>query len=179
MPKTFSIVKFHNELEALLLTSTAETRKKWAQAIIDNNVSLIELSSLLKRDKKIAIRFSWLLSEVGECEPEYLFKSMPKLFELRKEIDQFDFTQSFASYWRITGIPEENEAVAIDLLFGWIRNNTINSTIKSRAIFTLDKLTLKYPEIKHEFIQTINTVIDAHSKDFRKRVEKIITKHEG
>ena len=142
------------EIKTILLenlaNSNSDDRKKWATLIIESKLDLIELCSILKSDRKTAIRFAWMLTEIAEKDPHFLHQHLPYLFAIRKEITHFPFEESFANYWRFSGIPEENESEAIDLLFFWIQSSSTNKTIKSRAQKVLLKLCEKYPELKNE-----------------------------
>ncbi len=175
MKESFSNIDFYNELETDLPTSTAAQRKVWASVIVNNDLDIKKLSTLLHCNKKIALRFSWLLSEIGALNPNKLLVELPYLLNQSKQIDHFNFTESFATYWLISGVPLENESRAIDLLFQWILSNQINVTTKSRALKVLIHITKKYPELKNEFSICLHDQIDKHSKGFKKKAIKVLT----
>ena len=165
--------ELYKELKYALATSTGEKRKNWAVTIIEKNIDIKYLSSLLKCEQKIAIRFLWLLSDIGILNPNKLLVELPFLFDLCKDLNPL-YKTSFASFWMYCGVPRENEGEAIHLLFDFLLSKDTNFTIKSRALFVLFKLTKKYPEIKNELILCINDQIDNHSNDFKKRSTKIL-----
>lgn len=165
--------QLYKELKFSLATSTGEKRKIWAVIIIEKNIDIKCFSKLLKCEQKIAIRFLWLLSDIGILNPNKLLVELPFLFDLCKDLNPL-YKTSFASFWMYCGVPKENEGNAIDLLFDFLLSNDTNVTIKSRALFVLFKLTKKYPEIKNELILCINDQIDKHSIDFKKRAAKIL-----
>ncbi len=173
MNGSFSNSAFYSELQLSLPSSTLEQRKIWITTILENNISLAELADLLKCDKKIATRFLWLLSELGMTYPDKLFTELPFLLRFCENANPV-YLQSFANYWRFAGVPEENEAEVIEILFHWILSPEINVTIKSRAIFVLFELTKKYPELKSEMRLCLEDQKDNYSKDFQKRVEKVL-----
>lgn len=168
--------EFYNLLESSLPKSTAEQRKIWASIIIKQKVDIKFLSKLLWCNKKIASRFLWLLSDIGELNQKYLYNELPYLYQLSDKITHINFKTSFATYWLICGIPNENESIAIELLFDWVQSENINITTKSRSLFALFNLTKKYPELKDELKFCLENQKDKHSKDFRKRVNKILIK---
>ena len=166
--------ELYNELKNYLPNSTSLDRKKWANSIIQENLNLKELSSLLKCDKKIALRFQWLLSEIGFLKPNLLYKELPFLLKLSEEINQIDFKVAFATYWMITDVPPQNEAIAIELLFNWLLDSNTNVTTKSRSLNVLVKLTKKYPELKNELKTSLEEQIDKNTNDFARKGIKIL-----
>ena len=166
--------EFYNLLENSLPQSSAMERKVWASTIIEQNIDIKFLSKLLWSDKKTSTRFLWLLSDVGSLNQKVLFNELSYLFQLSNKVTQINFKTSFATYWLICGIPAENESIAIELLFNWIQSANTNITTKSRSLFALYNLTEKYPELKDELKFCLENQKDKHSKDFRKRVNKIL-----
>lgn len=167
---------FFNLLEKELALSDTNKRLEWVNYIISNNIPIKDLSSLLFKEKKVAIRFSWLLSELGTIAPNILLLELPSLLVLSKDVNQFNFTESFANYWNIVGVPIINEAEALEMLFTWLKSTSINVTIKSRCVLVLYNLTKKYPDLKNEFKLCLEDQIDKYSKDFEKRSLKILSK---
>lgn len=169
-----SNIEFYKLLESSLPGSSADERKLWASLIIENDMDIKALSELLHCNKKIALRFAWLLTEIGILKPDKLLNVLPYLLKQKEQIDQFNFTASFATYWSIAGVPLENEAKAIDILFQWILSPDVNTTTKFRAIKVLLPLSKKYSELKNELSLCLNDQIDKHSKDFEKKVRKAL-----
>lgn len=172
-----SNIEFFSELESSLFGSNMSQRKIWVAHIVQNDIDLKELSGLLRCEQKIAIRFLWLLSEVGMSDPDRLFAELPYLLNVCEQLNPA-YKKSFASFWLIAGVPAENEAQAIDLLFEWFLSAEVNVTIKARSFLVLFKLTEKYPELKNELKLCLIDQMDKYTKDFRKRAEKILAKLE-
>ena len=170
-----SNTEFYKELEHSLPTSTSHNRKLWVNKIISEDIAIKDLANLLKSEHKTASRFQWLLSEIGLANPNKLLAELPFLLIFFDQINSI-YKTSFASYWLIAGVPLENEGVAIDLLFQWLLSNRVNMTIKSRCILVLFKLTNKYPELKNELALCSKDQQHKYSKDFEKRVTKILNK---
>ncbi|MEO8149694.1 MAG: hypothetical protein ABI723_18795 [Bacteroidia bacterium] len=177
MNTTFSYNKFYSEMEFSLPGSTAEKRKMWAIIIIEENIEIKDISRLLKCERKVASRFLWLLSEVGVLNPNKLFLELPFLLDLSDHLNH-GYQTSFATFWLIAGVPLENEARAIHLLFQWLLSAKTNVTTKSRSLLVLLKLTKKYPELKHELKLCIEDQMDKYTNDFKKRATKILSKLE-
>jgi hypothetical protein len=173
----FSITEFYKELEYSLPTSTSVNRKIWVNKIIEEDIAIKDLANLLKCEQKTATRFQWLLSEIGLANPKKLFAELPFLLIFFDQLNPI-YKTSLASYWHIAGVPPENEGVAIDWLFQWLLSNHVNMTIKSRCILVLFKLTKKHPELKNELTLCLKDQQHKYSKDFEKRVTKILNKLE-
>lgn len=173
----FPITEFYKELEYSLPASTSHNRKLWVNKIITEDIAIKDLFNLLKCEHKTSTHFQWLLSEIGLSNPNKLLNELPFLLVF---IDQLNpiYKTSLASYWLIAGVPIENEGVAIDLLFQWLLSNHVNMTIKSRCILVLFKLTKKYPELKNELALCLIDQQHKYSKDFEKRITKILNKLE-
>jgi len=173
MRDLISHTDFYRELEISLPKSTEEQRRNWAKTIVEHDLDLKELSQLLSCEPKIASRFLWLLSDVAIHGPDKLYAALAFLLKLCKK-EHPDYLLSFASYWRMVGVPEENEAEAIDLLFQWLLSADVNVTMKSRSALALFELTKKYPDLKEEFRLCLEDQKRKYSKDFEKRVGKIL-----
>lgn len=170
MKQNFSVVAFFEELRNELPISDAEKRQSWAKSIIENRINLTELSQLLHEDKSVAMRYVWLLTDVGLLNGNTLFHALPFLYEKSKKISHFKFAESFANYWLIAGVPEKQEAEATNLCFDWIRSNEVNVTIKSRAIKVLLSLVRKYPDLKNELSICLREQMNLHTENFRTTV---------
>ena len=173
MSTNFSYTEFYKELESSLPISTSEQRRIWATTIIEKNIDIKELSKLLKAEPKTATRFLWLLSDIGIYNPKILIDVLPFLLDLPDHLDP-KYKISFASFWYIVGVPPENEGIAIDLLFQWLLSPNTNVTMKSRSLIVLFKLTKKYPELKNELKLSLEDQKGKYSKDFEKRLDKIL-----
>lgn len=165
----------YTELLTSLPQSSAEDRKVWAAQIIKTRSDIKELSKLALHEDTIANRFLWLLSEIGELDPDYLYQYLPYLLQFRNQLNHLTTEASFANFWLISGVPEENEAQAIDLLFTWIQSDKCNVTAKSRSALVLFKLTLKYPDLKNELKLSLQDQTSKHTPDFDKKIQKILT----
>jgi hypothetical protein len=173
----FSYTEFYRHLEFSLPASTVEQRKKWAATIIEKDIAIKDLSGLMKGEQKIAIRFLWLLTEIGELNANRLFTELPFLLELCEDLNPV-YKTSFAVFWLVAGVPPENEGKAIDLLFRWLLSADTNVTIKSRSLLVLFKLTEKYPELRNELKLCLKDQMDKHTNDFKKRADKLLLKME-
>ena len=165
---------FYIHLRDNLPTSTGARRKYWAEEIVNYNFSIKQLSKLLFEEQKIATRFLWLLSDIGEINQNVLLESLPFLLSLNPKIKHLNTDASFANYWLIVGIPIKNEAKAISLLFEWIQSSNTNVTTKSRSITVLLKLSHKYPDLKQELKFSIERLLNKHSSNFNKKLNSVL-----
>lgn len=77
---------FFEFLKSELPTSDAAQRINWAQKIVRENIPIASLWELLLMEKTIALRFSWLLSDIGIENSEVLFSALPSLFANRSSV---------------------------------------------------------------------------------------------
>lgn len=160
-------------LQTSLYASNAAQRLEWAKSIEENELDLKFFFQILKGEKKTAVRFMWFLTEVGTLNPKKLLEALPQLLDICEGLDPV-FKTSFASYWLIAGVPLEQETKAIDLMFQYALSAQTNVTIKARAILVLYNLMKKYPELKNELKICILDQLDKYSKDFDKRMNKLL-----
>lgn len=165
---------FYCELEEQLSYSTGKQRKEWAKLIHEQHLEIEPLTPLLLSEPRIALRFSWLLTDIGMVAPERLRQLLPLLLEMSQQIKHFDFRIAFATYWRTVGVPEENEAIAIDWLLMWLQAAEVNVTTKTRALFALAELAKKYPAIKNEIRLILVDQIPRYSNTFAQSAQKVL-----
>ena len=165
---------FFIELKRKLAQSDTPQRQVWAKIIIDQDLQLADFSDLLLKDRRTAMRFAWLLSEVGQIQPGKLLRELPYFLKMSEKVKSFPFRTSFAFYWLITSVPEENEGEAIGQLFEFLEDPKMQVTIKSRSAFVLQTLCLKYPEMKPELCLIPEDQASKNTADFAKRAGKII-----
>jgi len=142
-------VKFLHELELSLSKSSGRQRKNWVIEIIRNDIAIKDLTALLDNDERTAQCFLWMLSDIGIQAPEKLFKELPLLLDHCMNLND-NLKTSFASFWLYTGVPIENEGIAIDLMFNWLSSHNTGVTVKTRSLMVLLTLTKKHPELTNE-----------------------------
>lgn len=168
---SFSFENFYKELEKGLPDSSYAQRKVWAKTILVEEISIESLVPLLNTEKRLASRFLYLLSDIGEINPKRLLADLPYLFALSKTIKHLNIQPAFPSFWNIADVPKENEGEAIDLLFKYFNDPKLNTTTKSRALFVLLRLVKAYPELKNELKLSLEDQKDRYSASFRQRCE--------
>ncbi len=164
-----------NTLHQGLKACTETQRITWAKQIVDEGVDVKELADrFLYGERTAAMRFSWLLSGMGIYSPITLFSVLPYLFEKREQTSIKDFRYQFVKYWSIAGIPKENTAEAINLLFSWLNAGDTNVSTKTHAMQNLYNLSKEYPDLKNELVSCIENKMDKTSISFRTRAVKIL-----
>ncbi len=164
---------FYLELKSSLDSSTGEDRKKWALTIISQNIPITSLAALLSSGGKTASHFLWLVSDVALQNPNRFLAELPTLFDFMEK-NHPSCLSSFASWWHYCGVPEVNEAKAIDYLFKWFLSAETAVYIKTRALWVLVELSKKYPELKQELRICVGEEMDKYSAEFRKRAVKVL-----
>ena len=162
------------QLKLELPQSHAETRKHFAQVICEQQIDLNDLLPLAFENETVASRFFWLLSDVGEIDARKLVNFLPKLFSIRDEITYQNIPHSFSRYWNLYGIPEENEAEAIEHLFAWLADSNSKVSVKVHAMRALFKLSKKHEGIRNELVATIHKEIGNSTEQFDKVANLIL-----
>jgi hypothetical protein len=170
---SFSYPLYCKELKRTLINSTFVERNIIANFIIDENLDLVIILHELKSDKKILLRYLWLLSEIAALKPSYFLGILPSLKPAILQLE-YKYHSALASLWLIAGVPEENEADAIDLLYNFINDSVTNPSVKFRAILCLASLAQKHPELKNELKSCIEYQLHKQSPNFKKRTEKVL-----
>ena len=74
----------------------------------------------------------------------------------------------------IAGVPAEQEGIAIDRMFELLNTFTVNVSIKYNALRVLEKLMETWPELKDEFILTLEDQLGKHTANFDHIIHKTI-----
>lgn len=164
----------YQTLQSQLITSDATQRQVWASQIIADDIDLAELSSLLFEDKKLAMRYSWLLSDIGMVKPEKLFNHLTYLFERRHKTNVLNFEQQLVKYWRIASIPQEQKGTAIDLIFGLLIDPKVSTHIKTVSLDVLQTLIKEYPELQQELKLCIEQQPEEMPVSLKKAVKRVM-----
>ncbi len=167
---------FLAQLKNNLSSSTGQQRADWAKTIVMESIRISDLFVLLDGDVKTAKRFLWLLSNVGMWDKAYLRNALPNLLELSDQYEHLGMKESMISYWRNVGIPETSETDAINLLFTTLNSAQTNVTMKSRAMWALEPLMAKYPDILPEFKSILELELGKYGADYDKKVMKVLKK---
>ena len=165
-----------SEFEVRLPESTSSQRQEWAKQILEKHIDLPALIDyFLTRQEAVLSRFLWLLSDLGTLAPDTLLAVLPQLLNNFESINILNINSTFANYWLIAGVPEENEAEVINILFDWINSPQSNITAKSRAILVIQKrLIKKYPELKPEFKLHLENQLNRHTSAYQLKIRKVI-----
>jgi hypothetical protein len=172
-----SISSFSSVLALVKLklpASTDKNRISLAKHIVEHKVDLIQLNKhFLFGETKMAMRYLWLLTHIGQIDSNQLFNVLPQILENWDRINVKNKEASLANYWLTVGVPIENEGVAIELLFNWLRASYTNETTKSRALKLLVKFSKKYPDIEQELKWSLESQKDIKSTSFQKIIKTI------
>jgi hypothetical protein len=161
---------------SLVENDTELNRKQWASYIIDNNIALMDLVSILDKDRKAAMRFIWLVGGLCELKPEIVFPAIGYFYSRKNNIPFSNFDRSLAKMFWYAGIPEDIEGEVVDDLFRWLMNPAITVSTKNFALSALYHLTTKHVELKNELKIVLEDQLGKNTASFDKRAEKILEK---
>ncbi len=145
-----SHTRFVQILAEKLPSSSNSNRDVWAKKIVEEHIPISVILPLLDLDYKIASRTLWLFTQIAMVDPSYLRPHLWTIYERFKANTIKGGEASIANQWLICGIPEDQEGQAVDVLFSWLSSSQMNETTKLRSRKALEKIAVKYPEIKSE-----------------------------
>lgn len=109
---------------------------------MDRDVPIERLFALLDPGDKTSQRFTWLIGDVCEIDPNRVAIYLPLLFSLRNEMPFPGMQRSVSKWLLLTSVPAEVETAAIKQLLSWVRDPQACIASKSysaRALFELVK----------------------------------------
>ncbi len=159
---------------SLIQDQSAENRKRWANYLIENQIDLIDYVDLVFSERKLALRFIWLVGDLCEINPGYVATTVPLFYELKDNVKFPNFDRSLAKLFLHCGIPENMEGEIIEELFSWIMDSNVSVATKTNSMLALKKVLLKYPELENEFRLVIEDQLDRNSVSFRICAKKVL-----
>jgi hypothetical protein len=163
-----------NLSQSLIKDQSAENRQFWASYLIENQIDLREMVDLVLSERKLALRFIWLVGDLCEINPEYVVNTVPLFYELKDKVKFPNFDRSLAKLFLHCGIPENLEGEIIEELFSWIMDSKVSVATKTNSMLALKKVLVKYPELENEFRLVIEDQLDKNSVSFRICAKKVL-----
>ncbi|WNJ17939.1 hypothetical protein [Pontibacter sp. G13] len=162
---------------AFLENRFAETRKLWAKRIVEEDISLEDLTDLLFHpEKDVRTQFAWMLGDLCELRPELLAPLLSFLLDEWSEIPVANFHRSVARILWQTGIPEDRDGEAYDLLIRWLGDPKMPIGTKHYACEALMKFLGQYPELAPEVELVMREQLGTQTAAFDYRVNKHLAK---
>ncbi|MCG8476473.1 MAG: hypothetical protein MI784_13475 [Cytophagales bacterium] len=165
---------FFKELSQHLGESTGECRKIWAKKIVEERIPIAPLLELLKEKSPVNSRFSWLLGDLCELNPDWFRPLLPELFLGRHRVNVLHYDRSVARWLNLAGIPEEIEGEAVDQLFEWLLDPKIKVATKAHSAHALFRMCKKYPELGSELRLALEDQRGKNTDAFRRLSVKLL-----
>jgi hypothetical protein len=163
-----------NDLQTSLLEDASGANQlQWAKYIVQNDIALEGLASLIHAEKTIATRFSWMLGGIVQIDPQRVFPILPYLFHHRQEIGILNFERSLAKMFSLAGIPEEIEGEAVEALFQWLMDPKAILSTRVFAMEALHKVCKRHWELQHELKLVLETLIPQSEGSLEKKARKL------
>ena len=164
---------------SLIEDDTEANRRQWAQHIILNAIPLEQLLEIALDEKKVAMRFLWLMGGICDLKPEVVAPCVPYFFANRHRIKVPNYERSLAKFLALAGIPEVLEGEAGVELFGWLSDPKTIVTTKTYAMQALFELSQKHPDLWNELKLVIEDQLEKNSVSFRAKAKKILKVLDG
>ncbi|MGL4598689.1 MAG: hypothetical protein ACRCYO_14320 [Bacteroidia bacterium] len=168
---------FIHQLSTSLKEDKADSNlQHWANYIIDQDIAVLDIAEIIHHKYPVGMRFSWMLGGLCALSPARVFPAIVYFFKQREKIEIKNFNRSLAKMFYLAGIPSEIEGEALDALFHWLQDAHSDVSTKRFALLTLDNCVCKQPDLKNEFLSTIETVLTKQntSATFEKLARSIL-----
>lgn len=159
---------------SLIEDQSSENRKRWANYLIENQIDLKDFVDLMLSERKLALRLIWLVGDLCEQNAAYVAPAVSAFYALKNQVKFPNYDRSLAKMFLWCGIPENREGEIIDVLFSWILDSKVSVATKTNAMLALQKIMLKYPELKQELKLVIEDQLDKNSVSFGTCAKKIL-----
>ena len=164
------------QLKKSLSTSDARDRKYWSQWIIEKEIPLQSLMSLLHYGDGTSQRFMWLIGDVCEMDPATVAVCMPILFSLRNEMPFPGMPRSVAKWLWLTRVPASVEKEAIAQLVSWIDDESASIACKSYTAKALFDLAIDGRVPVDCVVASLERQSAHENRAYGKRMQKILDK---
>lgn len=170
---------FLTELQASLLAdASGANHQRWATHIVQNNIALMDIISVIDAPFPIGMRFSWMLGGIVQMDPQRVFPVITYLFTRREAIGIHNFERSLAKMFALAGVPEEIEGEAVEALFQWLMNPQLIVSTRIFAMAALEKLCDKHFELRNELKVVLEQIVleNAGSGSLEKKALAVLGK---
>ena len=168
-----------NEIIEILLSESHQKREAIAKQISANKFPLNKVFDIIFEPDPVSRRFSWLLNDISFFDNSFAPKTLSFLVENMEDINISDLGRviSKQAFFIAPNLPEELEGKLVDLMFRWMLDPKTNISTTTYAMKALEKMLIKYPELKNEYKESLQEIKEQYSTAFKKRVEKLLNKH--
>lgn len=162
---------------SLLRDHTDKNRRRWAEYIVSEKISLMDIIELLHTEKRVATRFTWMVGDLCELDSQVVYPAITYFWLKRNETEITNYNRSLAKMCWLCGIPEEIEGEATNEMFDWLLDPEVIVSTKNYSLLALGNLTDKYAELKHELRMVIEDQLQKNSIAFEKCAQKVLKKN--
>jgi hypothetical protein len=161
-----AILKEHSKKQTMLIVNF----------IGDDKVRFKLLMELfLKGEYRITQRASWVVSYCAIANPEFLKPYFKKLITKLKEPNIHDgVKRNIVKVFSEIELPEELLGEIYDICFHYLRAIDETIAVKAHSMTVLEKICIRYPELKTELVATIEDMIPFGSSGIVARAKKIL-----
>ncbi|MCF8364252.1 MAG: hypothetical protein K9H16_00630 [Bacteroidales bacterium] len=150
---------------------------KLAQMAIENHGILDELwSYAISEDEPVNWRSAWVLKGIWELNPDLISPLVGNMILALPGITKDGVKREFLRIIQEYPIPEDEIKLGIllDCCFSWLANTAESVAVKIHSMTILFEISKKIPEIKNEFIHTIEVSMQEGSAGIVNRGSKTI-----
>jgi hypothetical protein len=142
----------------------------------NEDVYLALIALIQDTDQTRRMKASWALAKATELNPDFAAPHIELLMHLMDQEKTGGVVRELYKTLAFVHIPEVLEGVFIDKSFDMLRELESDLAVKYHAKLMLMKYVKKYPELKHEIILSLQSVMEVHSDAWKVQVLKSIAK---
>ncbi|MFM9986808.1 MAG: hypothetical protein ACKVOK_16325 [Flavobacteriales bacterium] len=129
-------------------------------------------------DTTCRMKASWALAKASEINPEFAAPFVDLFMRIIQTEKTGGVVREIYKTLACISIPESYEGLFIDTSFAMLHSVESDLAVKYHAKLILTKYVKKYPELKNEFIASLQSVADSHSDAWKVQILKSIAKLE-
>lgn len=169
------------EIQQMVTRMTSMKEAGWiAAAAIENHAMLKKLLGFsYSKDRKLAFRSSWVLTKVGDKNPDIFNPLLPQITESLPALDNESAIRSFLriiSFIDPAILSKKHQGLLTDYCFRQLNSGFSAIAIKAYSMEILYKLSLIYPELSTELALSVRSVMDIDSAGIRSKAKSILNK---
>ena len=148
-----------------------------AEWIGNNKARYQELTMLfLSGDPKVTPRAGWVLSHCADTHPHLILPYLSDFLEYAQNPPHGSVQRNVIRAMTLIVIPEELEGLSYDLCYALAAQVKEDIAVRVHAMSVITAIALKYPELKSEVYDLLQSLKDHESAGIRSRSRKLLKK---
>ena len=153
--------------------SKAQTLKIVSYIDTDTDRLSILIDIICGSDKLLAQRGAWVLSHIGDAQPAFVIPYLPQLLNAAERPNHQAVRRSITRLIDRLETPEDLDGRVFDLCFKLAQSTKEDVAVRCFSLGGLERIALKYPELKPEVIELTKAFTSNDSAGMRSRGKRV------